>query len=66
MFKHYFERIENVEVWPVISLVIFFLFFAGLLIYVFMIDKNFIKKKFFVILYSFFLLNFFLFLGSIT
>ncbi len=44
MFKHYFERIENIEIWPVISLIIFFLFFTGLLIYIFKIDKNFINK----------------------
>jgi len=44
MFKHYFERIENVEFWPVFSLVVFFLFFLGLLIYVFKIDKKYISK----------------------
>jgi len=44
MFKHYFEGIENVEIWPVISLIIFFLFFAGLLVYIFTIDKKYIRK----------------------
>lgn len=44
MFKHYFERIENVEFWPVFSLIIFFLFFLGLLIYIFRIDKKYIRK----------------------
>lgn len=40
MFKHYFERIHNVEIWPIISLGIFFLFFIGLLIYVWRIRKE--------------------------
>ena len=44
MFKHYFEAIENVERGPVISLVIFFVFFVGLIIYVLKIDKKFINK----------------------
>lgn len=44
MFKHYFEQIEQVEIWPIISLSIFFIFFIGLLIYVLTVDKNYIKK----------------------
>ncbi len=44
MFKHYFEGAENIEVGPVISLIIFFVFFIGLLYWVFKVDKNFIKK----------------------
>ncbi|HBH24856.1 MAG TPA: cytochrome C oxidase Cbb3 [Cytophagales bacterium] len=44
MFKHYFEQIHNIEVWPIVSLVIFFLFFVGLLIHIFKIDKKFINK----------------------
>lgn len=44
MFKHYLERIDNVELWPIISLIIFFLFFTGLLIYIFKIDKKFVEK----------------------
>lgn len=42
MFKHYFERIENVELWPIISLIIFFVFFILLIIYVVKADKRFI------------------------
>jgi len=42
MFKHYFERIENVELWPIISLIIFFVFFLLLIIYVLKADKRFI------------------------
>ena len=44
MFKYYFEQIHNVEVWPIISLSIFFIFFLGLLIWVFKTDKNYILK----------------------
>ncbi len=43
MFKHYFEQIHNVEVWPIISLSIFFIFFVSLLIWVVRTDKNYIK-----------------------
>ncbi|BDD11193.1 hypothetical protein FUAX_36250 [Fulvitalea axinellae] len=34
MFKHYFEGLANVELGPVISLVIFFTFFVGLIVWV--------------------------------
>lgn len=44
MFKHYFERIENVEIAPVISLILFFVLFIGILIWVLRADKNYIKK----------------------
>lgn len=44
MFKHYFERIENIEIWPIISLAIFFSFFIGLLIYVYKADSKHINK----------------------
>lgn len=44
MFKHYFEGVENIEVGPIISLVIFFVFFLVLLYWVFKVDKGFIKK----------------------
>ncbi|NMM50238.1 cbb3-type cytochrome c oxidase subunit 3 [Marinigracilibium pacificum] len=39
MFKHYFEQIDNVAVWPIISLIIFVVFFVGLTIYVMTQDK---------------------------
>ena len=44
MFKHYFEGIENIEFWPVVALIIFFLFFTGLLIYIFTIDKGYVRE----------------------
>ncbi len=44
MFKHYFELIENVSVWPVISLAIFFGFFITLIWWLFKVDKNYLKR----------------------
>ncbi len=44
MFKHYFEGAENIAIGPIISLVIFFVFFIVLLYWVFKVDKSFIKK----------------------
>jgi len=40
MFKQYFESIEGVATWPIISLTIFFLFFAGVLWWFFSVDKK--------------------------
>lgn len=44
MYKQYFEQVENVAAGPVVSLVIFFLFFLGLLYWVFKVDKKYIDK----------------------
>ena len=44
MYKNVLQAIENIELWPVISLFIFFLFFLGVLIYIIRIDKGFIKR----------------------
>ncbi len=44
MFKHYFEQIDKIEIWPIISLSIFFIFFVCLLIYVFTVDKKYINE----------------------
>lgn len=43
MFKYYFEQIENVAIWPIISLTIFFVFFIGLTIYVVRMNGDHIK-----------------------
>lgn len=43
MFKYYFEQVHNVEVWPIISLVIFFAFFVGLVAYVWRMRKDYVK-----------------------
>lgn len=40
MFKYYFEQVHNVEVWPIISLIIFFVFFVGLIGYVWKMQKD--------------------------
>ncbi len=42
MYKEVLRGIENVELWPVISLIIFFSFFVGLLWWVFRTDKSYI------------------------
>lgn len=45
MFKYYFEQISGVEIWPIISLSIFFTFFLGLLWWVFKgVDKSYIDE----------------------
>ena len=44
MFKHYFELIENVSVWPLVSLAIFFGFFLILILWLLKVDKNYIRK----------------------
>jgi cytochrome c oxidase cbb3-type subunit IV len=42
MFKHYFEQIHNVEIWPIISLSIFFIFFVCLVLWVWQADSRYI------------------------
>lgn len=44
MYKNVLQSIENIEIWPVISFVIFFVFFLCLLLWVFTTDKKFINK----------------------
>ncbi len=43
-FRNYLETIAGIEVYPLISLVIFFAFFIGLIIYVFKLDKASLDK----------------------
>jgi cbb3-type cytochrome oxidase subunit 3 len=38
--KQYAERIAHIEIYPLISLMIFLLFFIGLLVYVIRMDKR--------------------------
>lgn len=42
--KHHLETIVGIEVFPLISFVIFFLFFIGLFIYVLGVSKSEIKE----------------------
>jgi cytochrome c oxidase cbb3-type subunit IV len=44
MYKNVLQSIENIQVWPVISFVIFFVFFLCLLAWVFTADKKFIDR----------------------
>ena len=44
MFKYYFEQIQNVAIWPIISLTIFFAFFIALIWWVIKVDRGYIKK----------------------
>lgn len=44
MYKNILQSIDNIAIWPVISFVIFFIFFVGLLLWVFTRDKEFIEK----------------------
>lgn len=43
MYKEILRSIDNIEIWPTVSFVIFFLFFLVLLIWVFTADKKFIR-----------------------
>lgn len=42
-FKHHLETIAGVEIYPIISFIIFFLFFLGLTWWVIKADKKFVK-----------------------
>lgn len=42
MYKNVLQSIDNIAIWPVISFVIFFAFFLGLLLWVVFADKKFI------------------------
>ena len=42
MYKNVLQSIDNIAIWPVISFVIFFVFFICLLWWVFTTDKQFI------------------------
>jgi preprotein translocase subunit YajC len=44
MIRNYLQSIEGVEIYPLISLVVFVLFFVIMFIWMFRIDKNYIKE----------------------
>lgn len=44
MYKDVLQGIDNIAIWPVISFIIFFSFFIGLLWYVFKADKGLIER----------------------
>lgn len=44
MFKHYFEQVQHIGIFPVISLIIFFSFFLLLILWLIKVDKNHISQ----------------------
>ena len=44
MYKNVLRAIDGIEVYPILSFIIFFGFFIGLGIYVFTMDKDLIEK----------------------
>ncbi|HMS65722.1 MAG TPA: CcoQ/FixQ family Cbb3-type cytochrome c oxidase assembly chaperone [Ignavibacteria bacterium] len=44
MFKHYFELIDGIDIFPVFSLLVFFIFFIGVFYWTYKVDNNYIKK----------------------
>lgn len=44
MYKNVLQSIDNIAIWPVISFVIFFIFFICLVWWAFSVDKKFIDK----------------------
>lgn len=44
MFSNYLKDIEGIGIYPIISLLVFFIFFVVMLLWMFKIDKNYIKK----------------------
>lgn len=39
-FSHYLEQITGVSIYPVISLVVFVIFFTGVILWIYSIDKK--------------------------
>ena len=44
MYKNVLESISGIEIYPLVSLVIFFIFFTLVLIWVLKADKEYLKK----------------------
>ncbi len=44
MIKEYLQSIDGISIYPIISLIIFFVFFAVIIIWMFKVDKNYLKK----------------------
>lgn len=44
MIKEYLQSIDGVSVYPIISLIVFVVFFVALLIWVFKVDENYIRE----------------------
>ena len=44
MFNHYLQSIEGIGIYPLISLLVFFIFFVVMLIWIFKADKNHLRN----------------------
>ena len=44
MYKEILQSIEGVHIYPIISLMVFDVFFVSVLIWILKVDKNYIKK----------------------
>ena len=44
MIRNYLQSIEGVEIYPLISLIVFVIFFVVILVWMLKIDKNYIKE----------------------
>lgn len=43
MYKNVLQAIDGIEIYPLISFGIFFLFFLGLIVYVIVMDKKYVQ-----------------------
>ncbi|MFT2008067.1 hypothetical protein ACMA1I_05270 [Pontibacter sp. 13R65] len=44
MYKNVLQAIDGIEIYPLISFTIFFVFFLGLLLYVTLMDKTYVQQ----------------------
>lgn len=44
MYRHILESLDNIQAYPVFSLLLFFTFFVAMIIWVVKADKNYIDK----------------------
>ena len=44
MYKDILQSMEGIEFYAIVSMIIFILFFIGMTIWIFKVDKNYIKK----------------------
>ena len=45
MFKHYFEGISGIEIYPIVLLVIFLLFFVSMSVWMIRTNSNHLKEQ---------------------
>ena len=48
MYKNVLQAIDGIEIYPLISFGIFFLFFLGLIVYVALMDKEYVQDMSYV------------------